>query len=165
LQLHKIVEVNTVDSFQGREKDTIIISCVRASRNQESGIGFLNDYRRMNVAITRAKNFLWVVGHAKTLNMNKNWGDLIRYCYKNDFIKCFGAKTHKIANILEDRVKRISDCVTQICIDQANDKKLNLGSWNMEATQNENPEKKVIEIGEIDPFGEEDLNSKEVFDA
>jgi senataxin len=77
IDINKIVEVNTVDSFQGREKDTIIISCVRASQNSDLGIGFLNDFRRMNVAITRAKNFLWVVGQAKTLVSDKNWKDLI----------------------------------------------------------------------------------------
>ncbi len=60
-----IVEINTVDAYQGREKDIIIISCVRSS--QEKILGFLNDYRRMNVAITRAKHFLWIVGNKRTL--------------------------------------------------------------------------------------------------
>ena len=42
-------------------------------------MGFLNDYRRMNVAITRAKNFLWVIGNSKTLKRNKNWKDFINF--------------------------------------------------------------------------------------
>lgn len=59
------IEVNTVDGFQGREKDIVIISCVRTS---ESGaIGFLRDARRMNVAITRARSCLWVCGNAQAL--------------------------------------------------------------------------------------------------
>jgi senataxin len=71
------IEINTVDAYQGREKDIIIISCVRGS--QERALGFLNDYRRMNVAITRAKSFLWFVGNSRTLKRNKNWNAFIDY--------------------------------------------------------------------------------------
>jgi senataxin len=66
-----LIEINTVDAYQGREKEIIIISCVRGS--QERTLGFLNDYRRMNVAITRAKHFLWIVGNSRTLKRNENW--------------------------------------------------------------------------------------------
>ena len=67
------IEVNTVDGYQGREKDIIIISTVRTQ-----SLGFLRDYRRMNVAITRAKHMLWIVGNQKSLCLDPNWDALIK---------------------------------------------------------------------------------------
>ncbi|KAK9162694.1 hypothetical protein Syun_003596 [Stephania yunnanensis] len=71
----KLVDINTVDGFQGREKDVAIFSCVRA--NQDKGIGFVADFRRMNVAITRARSSILVVGRAATLEQDKHWCNLI----------------------------------------------------------------------------------------
>ena len=71
------IELNTVDGFQGREKDIILISCVRAS--DTGGIGFLSDVRRMNVALTRARFGLFVVGNRETLRKNDHWGQLIAH--------------------------------------------------------------------------------------
>jgi superfamily I DNA and/or RNA helicase len=58
-------EISSVDSFQGREKKVIFISCVRS--NHEGQIGFLADTRRMNVAMTRAKQLCIIIGDSATL--------------------------------------------------------------------------------------------------
>ncbi|EFA85443.1 Regulator of nonsense transcripts-like protein [Heterostelium album PN500] len=67
------VVVNTVDGFQGAEKDIIIFSCVRSEK-----IGFLKDTRRINVGITRARRALYIVGSAKLLEQDPNWGAYLR---------------------------------------------------------------------------------------
>ena len=69
------ISVNTVDGFQGQERDVIMISMVRG--NDEGRIGFLNDLRRMNVAITRARMKLIILGDTKTLSHNKFYKKLI----------------------------------------------------------------------------------------
>ncbi|KAL0335170.1 UNVERIFIED_CONTAM: putative helicase MAGATAMA 3 [Sesamum radiatum] len=101
----KVVDINTVDGFQGREKDVAIFSCVRASKDK--GIGFVADFRRMNVGITRARasvlvwlsltefQIIWpglaesstllkefffmilVVGSASTLKRDDHWKNLV----------------------------------------------------------------------------------------
>lgn len=63
--LRRLITVHTVDGFQGQERDVILISLVRA--NEDGKIGFLNDLRRMNVAITRARMKLMILGDASTL--------------------------------------------------------------------------------------------------
>jgi len=64
--LYKEIEVASVDAFHGREKDYIILSCVRS--NEHQGIGFLNDLRRLNVALTRAKYGVVILGNPKMLS-------------------------------------------------------------------------------------------------
>lgn len=72
---YKEVEVASVDAFQGREKDFIVLSCVRSNDNQ--GIGFLSDPRRLNVALTRAKYGVVIVGNPKVLSKHDLWHHLL----------------------------------------------------------------------------------------
>jgi len=75
----KMVDINTIDGFQGREKDVAVFSAVRAKgRRAGSGIGFVADERRVNVGLTRARASMLVVGNARTLQHDENWGSLIR---------------------------------------------------------------------------------------
>lgn len=76
-QQHRVdIECVTVDEFQGSERDIIIFSCVRS--NTADNIGFLSDDKRLNVAITRAKYALWIIGNAKCLqSADATWNALI----------------------------------------------------------------------------------------
>jgi ATP-dependent RNA/DNA helicase IGHMBP2 len=75
------IRISTIDSFQGQENDTIIISLVRS--NDEAEIGFLKDYRRMNVAITRAKNKLYIIGDSATICNDNFYKSFLQYVETN----------------------------------------------------------------------------------
>ncbi|CAZ85650.1 unnamed protein product [Tuber melanosporum] len=79
-ELYKEIEVASVDAFQGREKDYIVLSCVRS--NDHQGIGFLNDPRRLNVALTRAKFGVVILGNPKVLSKHPLWHYLLLH-YKD----------------------------------------------------------------------------------
>jgi superfamily I DNA and/or RNA helicase len=86
---HNRIEVNSVDGFQGREKDIVIFSCVRCNSNSNrvginrnrglalAAIGFVAEKRRLNVAVTRAKKALLIFGHCDTLREDLMWREMI----------------------------------------------------------------------------------------
>lgn len=76
-KIRKRISINTVDGFQGQERDVIVISTVRS--NEEGNIGFLGDIRRMNVAITRARKKVIIIGNSKTLTHTRFYRRLFKY--------------------------------------------------------------------------------------
>ncbi|XP_076041581.1 upf1 RNA helicase isoform X2 [Oratosquilla oratoria] len=76
-KLYQRLEVASVDAFQGREKDIIIMSCVRS--NEHQGIGFLSDPRRLNVALTRSRYGIIIVGNPKVLSRQGLWNHLLHH--------------------------------------------------------------------------------------
>jgi len=77
----KNVEVDTVDAFQGREKEMIIFSAVRS--NPDHNIGFLRDLRRLNVALTRAKRKMIFIGDSSTICQHDAYAKLLKYIKKS----------------------------------------------------------------------------------
>uniref|UniRef100_A0A8B9TRV9 5'-3' DNA helicase ZGRF1 n=1 Tax=Anas platyrhynchos TaxID=8839 RepID=A0A8B9TRV9_ANAPL len=77
----KAVQVSTVDAFQGAEKEIIVLSCVRTRQ-----MGFIDSEKRMNVALTRAKRHLLIVGNLACLSKNRLWGRVIHHCKSTFFL-------------------------------------------------------------------------------
>ena len=75
------IRVGTIDGFQGQESDIVYISLVRS--NNQGEIGFLKDYRRMNVAMTRAKRKLVIIGDSATIGGDSFYAAFLDYCDKN----------------------------------------------------------------------------------
>ena len=80
----RFVEISSVDAFQGREANIVIFSCVRAAGSK--GIGFLSDVRRMNVALTRSKHFLFVIANTRSITVNPYWRDLVSHAREKEAV-------------------------------------------------------------------------------
>jgi ATP-dependent RNA/DNA helicase IGHMBP2 len=83
--LRKLITINTVDAFQGQERDVIAISFVRS--NEKAEVGFLGDIRRTNVAMTRARKKLIMIGDSATLGSHPFYVELLEYVQVNGFYK------------------------------------------------------------------------------
>lgn len=92
------IEIASVDAFQGREKDIIVMSCVRS--NEHQGIGFLNDPRRLNVALTRAKYGIIIVGNPKVLSKQPLWNHLLSF-YKEQKVLVEGPLTNLKESLIQ----------------------------------------------------------------
>eukprot|EP00835_Amoeboradix_gromovi_P001541 NODE_72_length_23514_cov_0.560624.p2 type:complete len:592 gc:universal NODE_72_length_23514_cov_0.560624:418-2193(+) len=81
-ETYPLVEIGTVDGFQGREKEVVVISTVKC--NNEHNIGFLSEKRRINVAVSRAKHLLIIFGDSETLERNKFLHNLVEWSSQYD---------------------------------------------------------------------------------
>jgi superfamily I DNA and/or RNA helicase len=84
-EIHQFISINTVDAFQGQERDIIAISFVRS--NDKGEVGFLADIRRTNVAMTRAKKRLIMIGDSATLGSHPFYVDLLEYVQSKGFYR------------------------------------------------------------------------------
>lgn len=101
------IEINTVDGFQGKEKDIVIFSTVRSKGSKS--IGFLKDEKRINVGLSRAKQCLIVVGDSKKLILDKNWEALVKYSFKEAvFYKVFGNLSEYLINLERELINKNS---------------------------------------------------------
>ena len=100
-ELYADVQVASVDSFQGREKDFIVLSCVRS--NESAGIGFLADPRRLNVALTRARLGVIALGNPKALSKQPLFHDLLTHFREN-------------ACLVEGPLHALCECATQLSV-------------------------------------------------
>ena len=82
-EIASLISINTVDAFQGQERNIIAISFVRSNENGE--IGFLKDIRRTNVAITRARKKLIMVGDSSTLSTNPFYNQLTEFVQEKGY--------------------------------------------------------------------------------
>ncbi|KAK3142623.1 hypothetical protein QOZ80_4BG0349090 [Eleusine coracana subsp. coracana] len=126
-QSKEVIDVNTVDGFQGREKEIVIFSCVRC--NKEQRIGFLDDFRRMNVAITRARSAVLVVGSASTLKQDKHWSNLVESAKERDryfkvskpltvFFAEDNLKTMKVERLPPPELRNALEAISEMAVRQ-----------------------------------------------
>lgn len=146
--LHEQIEINSVDSFQGREKEVVIISTVRS--NESGQIGFLEEFRRTNVAISRAKKFLIVIGDGETL------------AKQNQFFERFVEEIQKVAKCVSAWDVNMSEWHTHsFCENHLRRALTQVGTGT-------GPDKGDAGVGELvnrfaDVFAEEGTKSKVLF--
>lgn len=108
------VEISTVDGFQGREKEVIVLSMVRS--NARSDIGFLADVRRNNVAITRARRLVITVCDCETLNHDDFLGSFLSYVSeKGEHVSADSVEVADIGDVGEGEVANVEAVTLPQC--------------------------------------------------
>ncbi|XP_015608745.1 DNA-binding protein SMUBP-2 [Cephus cinctus] len=98
------VEVSTVDSFQGREKEAIVLSLVRS--NEQKDLGFVTDFRRLNVAVTRARRLLTVIADSETVEDNKLIASLLKHIENHGLLQTAQEYLTDASNEIKDRLAK-----------------------------------------------------------
>lgn len=184
-KLYQEIEIASVDAFQGREKDIIIMSCVRS--NEHQGIGFLNDPRRLNVALTRAKYGIIIVGNPKVLSKQPLWNHLLNF-YKErkllvegslnnlkesmiQFVKpkkivnTFNPGTHFMSNAIYDAKEAMATGSFYDKSGQMNANAMGLGAFNSPYMQQQQPQQPPLQqpIGNLHNVGYQRNPSMDMF--
>ena len=139
------LQISSVDGFQGREKDFIILSNVRS--NPDGNIGFLNDYRRLNASITRAKYGMIVIGDINCLSKNQIWSEFIKY-YSDKGLLVEPEKKEKLDNY---------DKIIKYNINQLNKKNFKIEYGNDNDRSSLYQKEYIFIDYQIDPYLNEDL--------
>ncbi|KAJ0968897.1 hypothetical protein J5N97_021774 [Dioscorea zingiberensis] len=163
------VTVSSVDGFQGGEEDIIIFSAVRS--NREGNIGFLSNFQRANVALTRARHCLWVLGNAPTLTKNRTiWKKLVRDAKKRDCF--FNAKEDKgimdAIIIYYDEVGQLDDLLNMdsLYINRTREKKrgdLSIPNSHSVLAENTEDTSEAPKSDSINLQGQQQRNSKMIY--
>ncbi|CAH1266449.1 MOV10 [Branchiostoma lanceolatum] len=142
LQNYSEIKVGSVEEFQGQERLVIIVSTVRSTRQEylkmdkDYNLGFLNNPKRFNVAITRAKALLIVVGNPYTLSRDEYWGRFLEYCRKNGGYHPDSCEFQPRNDEVEDVLQRFA----KVNLDGTSEPEIDEGSEFSQVQLQEDPE-------------------------
>ncbi|XP_046623045.1 DNA-binding protein SMUBP-2-like isoform X1 [Neodiprion virginianus] len=145
-------EVSTVDGFQGREKEVIVLSLVRS--NEEKSLGFVTDFRRLNVAVTRARRLLVVIVNSETVEDNKLITGLLKHIEDNGLLQTaqeyLEDNSEDLKKDLEENVKVKQKSVVTNKTDSKTEKRKKPASKNGDKIKGDTNLKSVLKDKGID---------------